>query len=93
MKENKKCFPKVKQVGGGWWRNRVKFHFELFLCIKIVISMSTYKGIVKTNKLTGSPVGVTIAEIINMNINNIFNWYLIVHLSLYCTIEFKLLLI
>ena len=32
--------------------------------------MSTYKGIVKTNKLTGSPVGVTIAEIINMNINS-----------------------
>ena len=41
--------------------------------------MSTYKGIVKTNKLTGSPVGVTIAEIINMNINNsalfsVSNW-------------------
>ena len=28
--------------------------------------MSTYKGIVKTNKLTGSPVGVTIAEMINI---------------------------
>ena len=44
--------------------------------------MSTYKGIVKTNKLTGSPVGVTIAEIINMNINininnniNIFDFF------------------
>ena len=41
--------------------------------------MSTYKGIVKTNKLTGSPVGVTIAEIINMNINSsalfsVSNW-------------------
>ena len=33
MKENKKCFPKVKQAGGGWWRNRVKFHFEVFLQI------------------------------------------------------------
>ena len=30
--------------------------------------MSTYKGIVKTNKLTGSPVGVTIAEMINIKI-------------------------
>jgi len=32
--------------------------------------MSTYKGIVKTNKLTGSPVGVTIAEMINIKINS-----------------------
>ena len=40
--------------------------------------MSTYKGIVKTNKLTGSPVGVTIAEMINIKIN-----YSIIFLGMY----------
>ena len=38
--------------------------------MNITISISKYKGMVNANNVTGSPVGVTIADNIKMNINS-----------------------